>query len=388
MAEIKKITKKNGTIVYRTNIYLGIDKATGKQARTTITATTKKAIKIKTREAINEFAHNGYTVKKKVNVKTYRELVSLWWDSYKNTVKPNTEKTVKSYLEAHLLPAFGEYRLDKLTTPVIQKQVNKWANKANRQSKNAFDSYHKLVGLNKRILKYGVSLQLLEHNPATDVIVPRKKQEKKTEIKFLDKQELKQFLNYLDTLDQSKYKNLFNIVLYKTLLATGLRIGEAMALEWSDIDLDNGVIDVNKTLNNRIEINSPKSMASYRQISIDKATILMLKQYKNRQQVKAWELGRSEKIVFSNFTGKYFDPNNIRNQLYKHFKNAGVPNVRFHGLRHTHATLMLNAGMSPKDLQHRLGHSNITMTLNIYVHATEEGAKQGGNIFEMAINNL
>ena len=388
MAEIKKITKKNGTIVYRTNIYLGIDKATGKQARTTITANTKKGVKIKIREAINEFARNGYTVKKKVNVKTYRELVSLWWDSYKNTVKPNTEKTVKSYLEAHLLPAFGEYRLDKLTTPVIQKQVNKWANKANRQSKNAFDSYHKLVGLNKRILKYGVSLQLLEHNPATDVIVPRKKQEKKTEIKFLDKQELKQFLNYLDTLDQSKYKNLFNIVLYKTLLATGLRIGEAMALEWSDIDLDNGVIDVNKTLNNRIEINSPKSMASYRQISIDKATILMLKQYKNRQQVKAWELGRSEKIVFSNFTGKYFDPNNIRNQLYKHFKNAGVPNVRFHGLRHTHATLMLNAGMSPKDLQHRLGHSNITMTLNIYVHATEEGAKQGGNIFEMAINNL
>lgn len=385
---IKEVKKKNGTIVYRANVYLGTDRLTGKQARTTITANTKKGVKIKIREAINEFARNGYTVKKKVNVKTYRELVSLWWDSYKNTVKPNTEKTVKSYLEAHLLPAFGEYRLDKLTTPVIQKQVNKWANKANRQSKNAFGSYHKLVGLNKRILKYGVSLQLLEHNPATDVIVPRKKQEKKTEIKFLDKQALKQFLNYLDTLDQAKYKNLFNIVLYKTLLATGLRIGEAMALEWSDIDLDNGVIDVNKTLNNRIEINSPKSMASYRQISIDKATILMLKQYKNRQQVKAWELGRSEKIVFSNFTGKYFDPNNIRNQLYKHFKNAGVPNVRFHGLRHTHATLMLNAGMSPKDLQHRLGHSNITMTLNIYVHATEEGAKQGGNIFEMAINNL
>ena len=72
MANIKKITKKNGTTVYRTNIYLGIDKATGKQARTTITANTKKGVKIKTREAINEFARNGYTVKKKVNVKTYR----------------------------------------------------------------------------------------------------------------------------------------------------------------------------------------------------------------------------------------------------------------------------------------------------------------------------
>lgn len=140
------------------------------------------------------------------------------------------------------MPAFGEYRLDNLTTPVIQKQVNKWANKANRQSKNAFGSYHKLVGLNKRILKYGVSLQLLEHNPALDVITPRKKQEKKTKIKFLDKQELKQFLSYLDTLNQSDYKNLFNTVLYKLLLATGLRIGEAMALEWSDVDLENGLL--------------------------------------------------------------------------------------------------------------------------------------------------
>src|SRR5699024_11231652 len=82
-------------------------------------------VKIQTREARNELARNGYNVKKKVNVKTYRELVSLWWDSYKNTVKPNTKKAVKSYLDAHLLPAFGEYRLDNLTTPVIQKQVNK-----------------------------------------------------------------------------------------------------------------------------------------------------------------------------------------------------------------------------------------------------------------------
>lgn len=82
------------------------------------------------------------------------------------------------------MPAFGEYRLDNLTTPVIQKQVNKWANKANRQSKNAFGSYHKLVGLNKRILKYGISLQLLEHNPALDVITPVKNKKRKLKSSF------------------------------------------------------------------------------------------------------------------------------------------------------------------------------------------------------------
>lgn len=392
MAEIKKITKKNGTIVYRTNIYLGIDKATGKQARTTITANTKKGVKIKTREAINEFARNGYTVKKKVNVKTYRELVSLWWDSYKNTVKPNTKKAVKSYLDVHLLPAFGEYRLDNLTTPVIQKQVNKWANKANRQSKNAFDSYHKLVGLNKRILKYGVSLQLLEHNPATDVIVPRKKQEKKTEIKFLDKQELKQFLNYLDTLDQSKYKNLFNIVLYKTLLATGLRIGEAMALEWSDIDLDNGVIDVTKTyVEKEKTVNDPKSKAGKRKIPIDRDTILMLRLYKARQHQCFIEHGYGGKMaehVFSNGLSAYPTVVGLQYVLTKHLEQAGLPRFTFHAFRHTHASLLLNAGISYKELQHRLGHSTLAMTMDTYSHLSKEKEKEAVNFFEKAMANL
>lgn len=385
---IKEVKKKNGTIVYRANVYLGTDRLTGKKARKNITASTKKAVKTKAREAVNEFINNGYTTKAKATVKTYKELASIWWDSYKNTVKPNTQQSTKGLLKVHILPVFGDYKLDKLTTPIIQQQVNKWADRANRGVKGAYANYNLLHNVNSRILKYGVAMQLIQHNPATDVIVPRKKQKEQSKIKFLDRQELKQFLGYLDTLDQSIYENLFDFVLCTFLLATGVRISEALALEWSDIDLEKGIVSINKTLNRYQEVNPPKSKAGYRDISIDKATILMLKQYKNRQHVKAWELGRSEKVVFSNFTDKYIDPNNIRNQLYKHFKNAGVPNVRFHGLRHTHATLMLNAGMSPKDLQHRLGHSNITMTLNIYVYATEEGAKQGGNIFEMAINNL
>ncbi len=167
-----------------------------------------------------------------------------------------------------------------------------------------------------------------------------------------------------------------------------MRISEALALEWSDIDLEKGIVSINKTLNRYQEVNPPKSKAGYRDISIDKATILMLKQYKNRQQVKAWELGRSETVVFSVFTEKYAYACNLRRRLDKHFKNADVTNVSFHGLRHTHATIMLYAGIQPKDLQHRLGHSDISMTLNTYVHATKEGAQKSASIFENAINSL
>lgn len=385
---IKDKFLKNGQKVYYASVYLGVDQLTGKKSRTTVTATTKKGVRVKARDAINAFAANGYTVKAKPTITTYEELVKVWWDSYKHTVKPNTRQSMEGLVRVHLLPVFGDYKLSKLSTPIIQQQVNKWADKANRGVKGAFANYSLLHNMNKRILRYGVAMQVIHYNPANDIIVPRKQQKEKATVKYLDNKELKQFLDYLDTLDQSNYENLFDVVLYKTLLATGCRIGEALALEWSDIDLDNGIISINKTLNRYQEINSPKSSAGYRDIPIDNATLLMLKQYKNRQQVQSWQLGQSETIVFSVFTEKYAYACNLRKRLNKHFKAAGVTNVSFHGFRHTHTTMMLYAQASPKDVQYRLGHSNLMMTENVYWHTNQENAKKAVSNYETAINSL
>ena len=385
---ITEYKKKNGTIVYRASVYLGIDKLTGKKARTTVTASTKKGVKIKAREAINAFTNNGNRTKEKQTIKTYRELVNLWWESYKNTIKPNSQQSMEGIVRLHILPVFGDYKLDKLTTPIIQQQVNKWADKANRGEKGAYANYSFLNNINRRILQYGVTMQLIQHNPARDVIIPRKNQTKEHKVKFFNNQELKQFLNYLDNLDLSSYENLFDYVLYKTLLASGCRIGEALALEWSDINLQTGTISISKTLNRYQETNTPKSKAGLRDIEIDPATISLLKQYKKRQQLEWWKLGKSENIVFTPFTTKYAYACLLRKRLQGHFKSAEVPDISFHGFRHTHATIMLYAGIEAKDLQYRLGHSNITMTLNTYVHATKEGAKKAVSIFETAISNL
>ena len=385
---ITEYKKKNGTTVYRASVYLGVDKLTGKKARTTVTANTKKGVKIKAREAVNAFAANGYSVKEKPTITTYRELVALWWESYKNTIKPNSQQSMEGIVRLHILPVFGDYKLDKLTTPIIQQQVNKWADKANKGEKGAYANYSFLNNINRRILQYGVTMQAIQHNPARDVIIPRKQQNKEHKVKFFSNQELKQFLDYLDNLDLSSYENLFDHVLYKTLLASGCRIGEALALEWSDIDLKKGIISISKTLNRYQETNTPKSKAGLREIDIDKDTVSLLKQYKKRQQVQSWQLGRSEGIVFTPFTTKYAYACLLRKRLQGHFKSAGVPDISFHGFRHTHATIMLYAGIEAKDLQYRLGHSNISMTLNTYVHATKEGAKKAVSIFESAISNL
>ena len=385
---ITEYKKKNGATVYRASVYLGVDKLTGKKARTTVTASTKKGVKIKAREAVNAFAANGYSIKEKPTITTYRELVALWWESYKNTIKPNSQQSMEGIVRLHILPVFGDYKLDKLTTPIIQQQVNKWSDKANKGEKGAYANYSFLNNINRRILQYGVTMQVIQHNPARDVIIPRKQQNKEHKVKFFSNQELKQFLDYLEDLDQSSYENFFDYVLYKTLLASGCRIGEALALEWSDIDLKKGTISISKTLNRYQETNTPKSKAGLREIDIDKATVSLLKQYKKRQQVQSWQLGRSEGIVFTPFTTKYAYACLLRKRLQSHFKAAGVPDISFHGFRHTHATIMLYAGIEAKDLQYRLGHSNISMTLNTYVHATKEGAKKAVSIFEAAISNL
>lgn len=385
---ITEYKKKNGATVYRASVYLGVDKLTGKKARTTVTANTKKGVKIKAREAVNAFAANGYSIKEKPTITTYRELVALWWESYKNTIKPNSQQSMEGIVRLHILPAFGDYKLDKLTTPIIQQQVNKWADKANKGEKGAYANYSFLNNINRRILQYGVTMQAIQHNPARDVIIPRKQQNKEHKVKFFSNQELKQFLNYLENLDQSSYENFFDYVLYKTLLASGCRIGEALALEWSDIDLKKGIISISKTLNRYQETNTPKSKAGLREVDIDTATVALLKEYKKRQQIQAWQLGRSVSIVFTPFTTKYAYACLLRKRLQGHFKNAGVSDVSFHGFRHTHATIMLYAGIEAKDLQYRLGHSNISMTLNTYVHATKEGAKKAVSIFESAISNL
>ena len=387
--QIKQITKKDGSIVYRANVYLGVDKVTGKDVKTSITGRTKKEVKQKIKEAEIAFLQNGSTRFQASNITTYKELVSLWWESYKHTVKPNTQLNVRRLLDNHILPLFGSYKLDKLTTPLIQNVVNKLADKTNKGEEGAFLYYDSLHALNKRILQYGVVMQAIPFNPAREVILPRNTQKAKREkVKHFDNDELKSFLKYLDTLDVSRYRYYYEITLYKFLLATGCRINEALALSWSDIDLDNAIVHITKTLNYKLETNSPKSKSSLRDIDIDQATVSMLKQYKRRQVQEAWQIGRSETVVFSDFIHEYPNNRTLQTRLRTHFKRAKVTNIGFHGFRHTHASLLLNSGIPYKELQHRLGHSTLSMTMDVYSHLSKENAKKAVSFYETALKSL
>lgn len=232
-------------------------------------------------------------------------------------------------------------------------------------------------------------MQAISSNPACDVVLPRNTQKaKRKKVKHFENQDLKKFLDYLGGLDLTKYRNLYEATLYKFLLATGCRINEALALSWSDIDLENATISITKTLNHLGQINSPKSKASYRDIDIDQATIAILKAYQLRQIQEAWKLGRTETVVFSDFIHDYPNNKTLATRLRTHFKRAGVSNIGFHGFRHTHASLLLNSGIPYKELQHRLGHSTLSMTMDIYSHLSKENAKKAVSFYETALKAL
>ena len=386
--KIAEIKKQNGSIVYRSRVYLGTDLSTGKRIQANLTARTKTELKKKAQLAKAEFQNNGFTKKEIIPLTSYEEVAQLWWESYQHTVKPNTQDSVKRLLSNHVIPLFGSYRLDKLTTPTIQRIVNQLALRANKREEGAFLHYDKIHALNKRILQYAVTMQIIDINPAREVILPRKIKKGRNKVKHFNNLELKQFLSYLEEANLAIYRNIYEITLYKFLLATGCRINEALALHWSDIDLHNATVNITKTLNHLGEINSPKSEASYRTIDIDPQTIEVLKVYQKRQRQEAWKLGRTETVVFSDFIHKYPNNKTLSTRLNTRFKHAGVPNIGFHGFRHTHASLLLNSGIPYKELQHRLGHSTLAMTMDTYSHLSKEKAKTAVSFYKKAVSSL
>ncbi|HER0770167.1 TPA: site-specific integrase [Streptococcus pyogenes] len=382
---IMKITehkKKNGTIVYRASIYLGIDQMTGKRVKTSITGRTRKEVNQKAKHAQFDFLSNGSTIKRKVVIKTFKELSHLWLETYKLTVKPQTYDATVTRLNRHIMPTLGNMKVDKITASDIQMLIN-------RLSKY-YVNYTAVRSVIRKVLQQGVLLGLIDYNSARDIILPRKQPNAKKKVKFIDPSDLKSFLEHLETSQHKRYNLYFDAVLYQLLLSTGLRIGEACALEWGDIDLENGTIAINKTYNKNLKfLSTAKTQSGNRVISVDKKTLRSLKLYQMRQRQLFNEVGaRVSEVVFATPTRKYFNASVRQSALDTRCKEAGVERFTFHAFRHTHASLLLNAGISYKELQYRLGHANISMTLDTYGHLSKDKEKEAVLYYEKAMNNL
>ncbi|HEM3150478.1 tyrosine-type recombinase/integrase [Streptococcus suis] len=380
--KITEVKKKNGATVYRASVYLGVDQVTGKKVKTKVTGRTHKEVKQKAQQEKIAFQQDGFTRFQATSIASYQELAELWLDNYKLTVKPQSFEVTKRQLYNHVIPYFGNMKLEKIKPTTAQAFVNGLApNLVN------FKVIH---SINSRILQYGVLLQVLPFNPARDVILPKKQKKGREAVKFIEPEHLKQFLGYAEELASRNYAKYYQYVIFKLLLATGCRIGELSALEWSDIDLEAGTISISKTYSMELHIiGTTKTKAGTRIISIDKKTALLLKQYRNRQRLMFLEVGAyAPSVVFATTVREYLPRISLQEIINRRCKDLGIPRFTCHAFRHTHASLLLNAGISYKELQYRLGHSNISMTLDTYGHLSKDKEKEAVSYYEKAMNSL
>jgi integrase len=163
--------------------------------------------------------------------------------------------------------------------------------------------------------------------------------------------------------------------LWVLLITSGLRIGEATALTWDDVDLDRGSVSIRRTIQRLkgrgLVVGEPKTARSRRTVYLPSGTVAALHFHEDRQKIerkKAQNLWQNRNLVFCTAVGGPIDPSTVNPALHRRLKAAGLPRLRVHDLRHTAATYLLSLGVHPKVVQDMLGHSSIALTLNTYSH--------------------
>jgi len=365
---IKKYTTKNGETRYLFQTYLGIDPATGKERRTTRRGfKTMKEAKQAERNLLIDVEENGLPSNQSDGFRdpTFEELASLWLENYKTTVKPSTFENVKSKVEKMTEEHFKELKLKKITVAYCQKVVIELS--------KSYVLYNHYLSVINRIFKYAVLMDILDSNPFDKVIKPKSRQTQRKG-NFLTKEELREFLKLAQTATLSYFFPLVHLMSY-----TGLRQGEALALKWSDIDFENKKITVDKTaarIKEKQTLQTPKTKNSKRVISIDPTTLSILKNWKKDQIKIYFKNGKhfegDENFIFTNQRGDWVHIHNFIPYFKRFVTDHKLKTITPHGLRHTHASLLFSAGVEPKNISDRLGHSTVQITLDLYTHITEE----------------
>lgn len=303
--------------------------------------------------------NNGIPEPSKDTLKSY---LLQWLEDKRTQIRPGTLRSYAWIVNKHIIPNIGHLPLADIKPQHIQALYRKLQSPPiNLSSQSVLNAHRILV----QALNLAVNWDLLQKNAAKVVRPPRPDSE---EMRVWNKEELTEFLR---STEQSRYH-----IAYVILSATGMRLGEALGLKWSDIDFQRSKIKVQRALaytGKGYEIQRPKTKSGVRNIDVPPNVLKQLLVHKEKQAVeqsKAQELWEANDWVVASVLGRPIQQHNIRMQFHKSVQRAGLPRIRMHDLRHTHATLLLEKGVHPKSVQERLGHSDVSLTLNTYSHVS------------------
>ena len=385
MATIKKYTKKDGSTAYMFQAYLGTDPNTGRRIRVTRQgfSTKKEASLAISRLKVD--ADEGTFIK--ASNDTFQAVYDLWLEQYRNTVKESTLQKTMELFNNHILPAFGNMKMEKITVSFCQKKINEWF--------KFHSKYNVMKNYTSAVLKFAIRMDLIKNNPMDKITVPRKMAAvgQDDNLKYFNKDELQQFFSCCKE-DAARSNNLLWLTLFRLLAFSGMRKGEALALTWKDLDFQNETVSINKTvargLGNRLLIQTPKTATSKRTIVLDTVTLSMLNTWRKRQATDFLKLGyntmNEEQLIFPNTKNELMIPTKPDQKLDRIIQKNGLTRITVHGFRHTHCSLLFEAGASIKEVQDRLGHADIQTTMNIYAHVTEKAKEKTAEKFAKYVN--
>lgn len=362
MASYKQLGKNN----WKVTVSLGFD-INGKRQRIVKQGfKTKKAAEVFVTETLSQ-KNMGYIPPINNNI-IFKDFILKWFNEYKvNNISINTRTNYLSRINTHIIPGLGSYKLTDITNIVIQDFYNSLINKGLKAS-----SVKKIMETLNSCFKYAKTNKLIYVLP-TDI---EKVKAEKPKIEYWSKEEIDFFLDKIK--DEYLYLPIFLEVL------TGLRIGELCGLRWNDINLNDGYINVRNQViydrDNKILLLSEilKTSTSNRKISIPKILIAYL------QSIKCEIKPNSSDFVIKNRDGFMCNPRNLSMNFTKNISKYkdDLHQISFHGLRHTHATLLIKNGENIKVVSQRLGHKDITVTLNTYTHIMDDMIKDTATLLD------
>ena len=406
---LKKV-KDNGEISYSVkSVYLGLDIKTGKPVKTTVTAKTLRSLDRKIIQAKIDWEENGSTRKETFSIATLSDLAEMWFSNYETWVSSdNTLNRVRNYLDTYILPKFGHYQPDKITSSDIQKWINELAQKSKesvdagnkRAKKGSAKDFGAIAHKLREIFNFGITHFELKYNPVQSIKIPPKPKSNQKRIMVLHDEDLTIWLNFVDTLPNTRANRRFKVIC-DSLLASGMRINELLALTIYDLDFESSEILVTKTLvwkNAKPKLglkgkvvckNTPKSDSGNRKIAVPYQIIEQLQNFHDEMNLYFKKNGLSKsKLIFPTIYGNYMCDRNERATLKRRLQEVDLPDYGFHLFRHTHASMMLNAGMNWKELQVRMGHKSIKTTMDIYAELAPKNQTQAVDIYLNKIAEL
>ncbi len=291
---------------------------------------------------------------------TVKQQLEHWIENvHKHSVRISTYAEYRRIIDKYIIPGLGHYKLQRLTTHQVEVFYTQ------RIDEGLSANYVKIMhAILHQALDHAVRNNLVIRNVCDSAKLPRIPRH---EIQALTQEQAQQLL------EEAKGHTLE--ALLTLAVVTGMREGELLALRWSDIDLEKGYLQIRRTVRRVFQRglieSEPKTASSRRKIVLSPFLVEVLKQHRIRQleaRLQAGSAWKENNIVFCNPYGEFRDPAAVIKAFKKLLVDAGLPVMRFHDLRHSAATLLLTMGVHAKVVQELLGHSSISITLNIYSH--------------------